>query len=303
VIQVEPSASYEAVAKFPTGLAGTLGVRVIDNAGATTQVRVTAGITEYPAGSGIYQKTLTAPASAGQYTLVWDDADGHWAIDELLVTSEAAAAAIGAGDLYVTAADLKTILRIGSGTYANEAIDIAVNTASRAIDAYKDTRFTPASGTRWYDGGGETVLLVHDLVSVSSLQIDRDDDGDYDETWVADTDYVLGPVNAAADGRPYYQLIHLDRSAYEPFPTGPKAVQVAASFGWAEPPWMVKQAAVLLANRFLARTKSAPLGILVQQAADEVRMARLGSLDKDAVALLDLLPSRGNPGFRSIQLS
>jgi hypothetical protein len=303
VIEVEPSASYEAVAKFPTGLAGTLGVRLIDNAGATTQARVTAGIAECPAGSGIYQKTLTAPASAGQYTLVWDDANDHWAIDELLVTSTPSSAVIGAGDLYVTAADLKTILRIGSGTYADAAIDIAVNTASRAIDAYKDTRFTPSSGTRWYDGGGEKVLLVHDLVSVSSLQIDRDDDGDYDETWVADTDYVLGPVNAAADGRPYYQLIHLGRSSYAPFPAGPKVVQVAGSFGWAEPPWMVKQAAVLLANRFLARTKSAPLGILVQQAADEVRMARLGSLDKDAVTLLDLLPSRGNPGFRSIQLS
>lgn len=89
-MNVAASASYEAVADLETtGLTGTCGVRVIDNAGATTTARATAGIAEYPAGSGIYAKTMTAPGSAGQYTIVWDigsTAPGNMAIEELVVT-------------------------------------------------------------------------------------------------------------------------------------------------------------------------------------------------------------------------
>ena len=65
MITVQPSTSFEAVAQFDTGLTGTLGVRITDNAGATTLARTTAGITEYPAGSGIYAVTLTSPGAGG----------------------------------------------------------------------------------------------------------------------------------------------------------------------------------------------------------------------------------------------
>ena len=72
-MNVAPGATYEAVIDW--GATGqTLGLRVIDNAGATTVARLTTNITEYPAGSGIYARTgNTAPSTAGQYTLVWDD--------------------------------------------------------------------------------------------------------------------------------------------------------------------------------------------------------------------------------------
>lgn len=84
-----PSASFEAVVDFGTvGLVGTIGVRVVDNVGNTVTPRTTAGIIEDPAASGIYEVTLVAEASAGQYTVVWDDADGHWAADELIVTED-----------------------------------------------------------------------------------------------------------------------------------------------------------------------------------------------------------------------
>ena len=84
-----PAASFEAVTDFGiTGLAGTIGARVVDNLGVTVVARTTAGVIEDPAGSAIYQITLTAPAAAGQYTVVWDDADGHWAADDLVVTED-----------------------------------------------------------------------------------------------------------------------------------------------------------------------------------------------------------------------
>ena len=68
---VNPSTSFEATAEFATGLTGTLGVRITDNEGNTTTPRATAGITEYPAGSGLYAVTLTSPGTAGQYSLAW----------------------------------------------------------------------------------------------------------------------------------------------------------------------------------------------------------------------------------------
>lgn len=40
-----PSSTFEATATgFATGLTGTIGVRILDNAGATTTATVTAGI-------------------------------------------------------------------------------------------------------------------------------------------------------------------------------------------------------------------------------------------------------------------
>jgi hypothetical protein len=73
VITCAPSGTFEARAdNFPTGLTGTLGVRILDDAGATTTSRVTAGITENPTGSGSYIVTLTAPAIGGSYSVFWD---------------------------------------------------------------------------------------------------------------------------------------------------------------------------------------------------------------------------------------
>jgi hypothetical protein len=89
VIYSLPSASYEAVVDFGTsGLVGTIGVRVVDNQGITVDARTTAGIIEDPAASGIYEVTLTASSTAGQYTVVWDDDAGHWAADDLVVTED-----------------------------------------------------------------------------------------------------------------------------------------------------------------------------------------------------------------------
>jgi hypothetical protein len=88
-IYVAPNATFEAVAaNFPTGIVGTIGVRLVDNSGATVTARTTAGITEHPAASGIYAVTLTSPVVAGQYSVVWDTggSDVSWAVEEVVVT-------------------------------------------------------------------------------------------------------------------------------------------------------------------------------------------------------------------------
>lgn len=86
-----PSSTFEATTSgFASGLTGTIGVRILDNAGVTTTARVTAGIAEYPASSGVYYVSLTAPSTAGQYTILWDNGSttpGNIAIEDLVVTT------------------------------------------------------------------------------------------------------------------------------------------------------------------------------------------------------------------------
>jgi hypothetical protein len=73
MIRVTPGGSFEATIEVgTTGLVGTIGVRIINLAGATILGRVTAGIVEDLSGSGIYAVVLTAPGTAGPYEIVWD---------------------------------------------------------------------------------------------------------------------------------------------------------------------------------------------------------------------------------------
>lgn len=93
-MNVAPGASYEAVVDWGvTGLVGALGLTVFDNEGNITVARLSAGIIETPAGSGVYSRPgNVAPAVLGQYTLLWDngaETPGNVATDSLTVTYSA----------------------------------------------------------------------------------------------------------------------------------------------------------------------------------------------------------------------
>lgn len=69
----------------PTGLVGTLGVRIDDTEGNTVAPRTTTGIVEVVAGSGTYAKSnLIAPDDPGSYIVIWD-ANDVFAPEELRV--------------------------------------------------------------------------------------------------------------------------------------------------------------------------------------------------------------------------
>jgi hypothetical protein len=291
-MNVAPSSSFETVADLGvTGL--TPGVRIIDNAGNTTTARVTTGVTEYPASSGIYAKTLTAPATAGQYTILWDNGTqtaGNFATEDLVVS--ATAAAFGSGTLYVTAAALKQTLNIGS-TYADDDIDIACEAASRACDGYRNLSpglFAPTSSqTRYYDATqADTCISIDPLNSLTSVSVDVDGDGTYETTWTVGTDFLLSPYNAVTDGFPYTKIDLLSQAGRR-FPGYQKSVAVVGSFGWAATPGAVAQASAILAGRFLKRSRETPYGIVVVS-GDAVAAARLGRIDPDVAFLLDNLP-------------
>lgn len=128
---LRPGQSYETTAvNFPPNQVGTIGLRILDDAGGVVTARLTAGIIETPAGSGHYAKTLVAPLLEGEYTALWDsDAGGvanqfNSAADVFTVTANAAAVvspAPGASDpargpcqAWVTSAQVATACGVGA---------------------------------------------------------------------------------------------------------------------------------------------------------------------------------------------
>jgi len=169
MIYSQPSATVETVSDgFPTGLTGTIGYRLRDNQGADTIARTTAGITEDIAGSGIYRATFTAPATAGQYTIVWDSggANPTYAPDDLVVTATGYAAP-PAGPAYAGLDDVVARMGRVSGYFAvagnrpnNADITTFLDELSTEVDeAIRARGFDPAA----IDANGKKALL--DLVA------------------------------------------------------------------------------------------------------------------------------------------
>lgn len=273
---VQPNTSFETVNQFATGLTGTVGVRVIDNAGATTIARVTAGIVEYPAGSGIYQKTLTSPATSGGYTIVWDDTSTFKIVD-LLVSGSTLAALTG--NLYVTADELKAALNISDQDFADDDVNRACNAASRAIDLATGRFFYSTTDTRYYTPEWRAVTVeTDDIQTISTLQVDLPGTGTY-TTWTENTDFTLQPANSATNDKPY-ERVRLRRQRQSYWPTTDNALKITGTFGWAEIPSEVNQYAVFLAEKLLYRTRHAPFGI-IQTTGDIGSVARLARTDPD----------------------
>jgi hypothetical protein len=115
---------FETTAEnFPTGLAGTIGVRITDPGTATTIVaRSTTGITEYPAGSGLYAAVRSFPTGtpSGVYRADWDTGGGspHFASEEIVYTAafDTGSTPIDAPLTYASVADLRAYAPQVTGT-------------------------------------------------------------------------------------------------------------------------------------------------------------------------------------------
>jgi hypothetical protein len=189
---------------------------------------------------------------------------------------------------YITSTQLKNTLEIGTATYADADITMAISAAGHVIDAYKDTRFYPTGETRRYSADAcERSLQIDDLVSLTTLKVDMDGDGTYETTWTVDTDFYLEPVNAALEGRPYNQVT-LRPQGTALWPAWDYGIQVGGTFGWTTAPYQVQQATTILAGRYLKRARETPYGILTI-GTDAIAAARLGRIDPDVSFLLDNL--------------
>ena len=144
--------------------------------------------------------------------------------------------------LYASLAELKQRLNI-SETGRDSLWRDVIESASRWVDDITGRRFHASSDIdsenpteiRYYQLDPYTnplELEIDDVLTVTEIVTDANGDGTFEYTWVANTDYWLGPRNAAAKNRPY---THIHKSTYAGrywFPSYPNSIKVTGNFGY-----------------------------------------------------------------------
>lgn len=185
---------------------------------------------------------------------------------------------------YCTPEELKGALEMTGHEFADQDIERAISAASRGIDSacgrwfWKDTDAT----SRFYTPDAPDLLLIDDLIDLIAVEADTTGRGDFADKWVEGTDFVLEPLNAKADGKPWTTIVANGRRR---FPTRHRAVRVTGKFGWAEVPSEVNAATVIVATKLLKRTREAPFGVVgfPLEGGAAVRIART---DPDVLFLI-----------------
>lgn len=167
----------------------------------------------------------------------------------------------------VTVAELREWLNIPDGK-KDAVLKAVVTSVTRKFENHCHRRFVAASETRYYTATAPYCLTLEpgfggDLLSLSSLTTDEDDDGTYEVTWTT-SDYALYPPNAAADGQPYSEIRTRSRGT-RTFPVGAQlGVKLTGSFGLAASvaalPADLTKAALLECEKDF-RATDAPLGV------------------------------------------
>lgn len=186
---------------------------------------------------------------------------------------------------YQTSAAFKKSLSLAGETYADDDISLALEAASRGLDEVCDRRFyadVDANQVRYYSPWSKGLLVIDDLVTLTSLQTDPGGDGTFEETWTLNTDFTLEPLNAAAGGRPWEQVKAHPSGNYH-FPIAyPRSVQITGRFGWSAVPPTIKQLTGIIAAKLLQRSREAPYGVVFGSES----AARIAREDPDMMFLL-----------------
>lgn len=165
---------------------------------------------------------------------------------------------------YATLTEAKNFVRV-SDTDDDVEIQLALTAASRAVDRATNRQFgqSAAPEDRFYTAVWDRklrrwVIRIDDLMTVSGLTVHYDTDGSGDYADMID-DFQLRPVNAAAEGRPWTEIVVRPTSTTTPG-NAESGVEVHGTFGWSSVPATIKSATLLQASRFLSRRDS-PFGV------------------------------------------
>jgi hypothetical protein len=157
----QPGSVFHArIDGFDTGLAGTVGVRILDSTGTAVVARTTAGIIENPAGSGSYLATLTAPSTPGDYTIFWDNgtvSPGTTSGEQLRVSWVSVAQAPPSGQ-FASSDDLATRLGV---------------TFTDAEKQRADKLLADASALIQDEAGQKIGLVTNDVFEIPAITDDR----------------------------------------------------------------------------------------------------------------------------------
>jgi hypothetical protein len=191
------------------------------------------------------------------------------------------------GDPYATVAEYSAQIR---KTDSAEDAEILRNLGaiSDIIDRECGRHFNrdATATTRIYVPSDPYSLPIDDVVSVSEVAVDTDDDHDFDEadTLTAATQYELWPLNAAtakADAWPYDEIRRVDQAWLGGvWPSGKTRyyrVRVTAIHGWPAVPAAIKEATIQLtailrieSPRATTRIEEAGTVIGTSRAANEI---------------------------------
>jgi hypothetical protein len=166
---------------------------------------------------------------------------------------------------------------------ADETINIekAIESASRSIDRMTNRRFwADASATaRQYRATDFYRLFVDDISSTTGLIVKTDTGGDgtYETTLTFNTDYILDPINAPQQERPFTVVTMVGTTLF-PSPINLRpGIEVTAKFGWynGTPPDDVEEACLILSTDLVKRASSVG-GVLGLSELGAIRMSPLG---------------------------
>jgi hypothetical protein len=121
-----------------------------------------------------------------------------------------------------------------TGTDYDDELMVLSEAVARAIDGDCHRRFYSETAARLFDGDGRRDLWLParpgeaDLLSVTALEIDQDDDGVFETAFAESTDFRLLPLNASHK----YVIDLLTRGSLGRFPTGQGNVKVTGSWGY-----------------------------------------------------------------------
>jgi len=235
----------------------TVTLTITDPTGATSAPSVT------HVSAGTYTANVACTV-AGVWAYLWegtgtasDAVAGTWTVVTVALNQN-----------YCTVEELKSRLGI-TDTADDFELGLAAAGASRAIDEITGRYFWRGTDTRTYIPESISRQSLDDLVSVTSLKVDRDGDGVFEETWTQGTDYALevapGKYNAAAKGEqwPYTAAQVITGGKLFPFTwmwSHLDRIQVTGVFGWPAVPLNVKNAAII-AGAQIFRIKDAPFGV------------------------------------------
>lgn len=165
--------------------------------------------------------------------------------------------------------ELKSRLGI-TDTSDDYEIQMAIMAASQGINEACGQHFNRITETRTYQPHNIWILYTDPVVSVTALNVDRDGDGTFEESWVQNTDYqlYLGKdlynTNALGIQRPYRVVQVIQTGRWFPFTwpyTHLDRIQIVGTWGWNSVPPPVSMAALAL-SADIFRRKDAPFGIL-----------------------------------------
>lgn len=198
---------------------------------------------------------------------------------------------------YCTVESLAAEVGISDGD-DDAQLTLAITSASRQIDDHCGRRFYQDDAVvvrSFYAESARCVDLLDqpddgpstEISTTTGLivKIDEDGDGTFGTTLTISTDFILLPLNAAADGHAFSQIYLADNYSFPRPSNGRPGVQVTAKFGWPSIPDNLEKACVIQAAQ-LYHAKKAMFGAV--QLGDSAAM-RARPMDPVAAGLLGRL--------------